>query len=189
MTEQGNWQTCIVDTDYEIFSEFPHQIRRKSNKRIIKESITQYGYIYCNLNNHKYFKHVLVALQFIPNDDPEHKTEVDHKNNDRTDFHISNLRWLTHKENMQNVGFHNGVAFETIEQLPDDAIEVDEYCQHHFDSLFFANNSFYQYNGLKYRKLVIKYDRGFAYSTPYNSNGKRVKVSFNKFKRLYGIEF
>ena len=62
MTEQGNWQTCIVDTDYEIFSEFPFQIRRKSNKRIIKESITQYGYIYCNLNNHKYFKHVLVAL-------------------------------------------------------------------------------------------------------------------------------
>ena len=32
------WIDCIVDNDYQIFSEEPFQIRRKSNKKIIKEN-------------------------------------------------------------------------------------------------------------------------------------------------------
>lgn len=41
----------------------------------------------------------LVALAFIPN--PESLPEVDHINFDRTDFSISNLAWISHKENVR----------------------------------------------------------------------------------------
>ena len=42
--------------------------------------------------------HRLVALAFIPNDDPK-KTIVDHINGNRCDYKITNLRWATNKEN------------------------------------------------------------------------------------------
>lgn len=44
--------------------------------------------------------HRLVAVAFIPN--PENKTEVDHINAIKTDNSVNNLRWASHKENMNN---------------------------------------------------------------------------------------
>ena len=35
--ESGEWLECVVDNDYEIFSEYPYPIRRKGKERIIKE--------------------------------------------------------------------------------------------------------------------------------------------------------
>jgi hypothetical protein len=43
--------------------------------------------------------HRLVAKAFIPN--PENKPEVDHINNDKSDFMACNLQWVTRKENMK----------------------------------------------------------------------------------------
>lgn len=42
----------------------------------------------------------LVAQVFIPN--PDNKPYVDHINGDRADNRVCNLRWVTHKENMNN---------------------------------------------------------------------------------------
>jgi len=53
-------------------------------------------------NTRRQFRtHRLVALQFIPN--PENKPEVDHIDHNRKNNHVSNLRWATHKENMENI--------------------------------------------------------------------------------------
>ena len=46
--------------------------------------------------------HRLVATAYIPNDD--NKPCVDHIDRDTTNNHFSNLRWVTHLENQQNLG-------------------------------------------------------------------------------------
>jgi hypothetical protein len=46
--------------------------------------------------------HRIVALAFIENDNPPSKNVVDHKDRNKTNNHHTNLRWVTHKENMRN---------------------------------------------------------------------------------------
>lgn len=44
--------------------------------------------------------HRIVATLFIPN--PDNLPEVDHKDGDRTNNHVGNLRWVSHQQNAEN---------------------------------------------------------------------------------------
>lgn len=57
-----------------------------------------------------YYVHKLVAETFIPN--PNKYSEVNHKNEVRTDNRVENLEWCTHKYN-QNYGNHNNRVSES----------------------------------------------------------------------------
>ena len=100
--DKMSWVDCIADNDYEIFTEYPYYIRKKANKLIISENVHSTGYVRITLNRRKYLKHRVIAIQFIPN--PDSLPEVDHINHDRTDYHISNLRWVSSSQNKRNFG-------------------------------------------------------------------------------------
>ena len=74
-----------------------------SNKNL-KPYTTSFGYLQVNLSKDgkkKTFKvHRLVARAFIEN--PENKEEVDQIDTNRTNNRVTNLRWVTRKENQNN---------------------------------------------------------------------------------------
>ena len=183
------WVESIVDNNYEIYTEYPYQIRRKSNKRIIKEYIDNgTGYIRLNLNKKQYYKHRIIALQFIPN--PNNYNEVDHKNHDKTDYHISNLRWVSSSQNKLNKSSNLGFDYEFFDDIDDDCIIVDRYNNHEFENYYYDDKQdvFYFFNGVKYRKLKINYlKNGSAYVNMIDNNNKQTKILYSVFKKQYDL--
>ena len=119
------------EDDYEILNQFPFTIRKKTNHYVLNETINKVnGYVQVHLNGKTVRKHVILAKQFIPNDDPEHKTQVDHISHDRADNRLQNLRWISPSENCRNrtVSTANTtIKYEFVDDIPDDVIVVDFY--------------------------------------------------------------
>lgn len=72
---------------------------------IIKQSINNKGYLVVSLINNKgkhktYRVNRLVANAFLPN--PQNLPDVCHRNEDKLDNRLVNLKWGTHKENVNN---------------------------------------------------------------------------------------
>ena len=78
--------------NYEILNVYPHTIRRRRDSHIISEWYDTKGYTVVKLNQKAYKKHRIIAEQYIENDDPATKTQVDYINHNRTDNRITNLR-------------------------------------------------------------------------------------------------
>ena len=94
------WEVCKSDTDYEINTSYPYVIRRRDTKAIAHYGKRIDGYIRCYLNQKEHLKHIVVAKQWLPN--PKHLPMVDHRNRNRADDHVSNLRWVTVSDNNYN---------------------------------------------------------------------------------------
>ena len=76
---------------YTIDPVYPHHIFKKSGGLVI-ENTDEEGYVRVFLNGEKCYKHRLIAQQFLSN--PRGFPYVDHFNQDRSDNHVSNLRWI-----------------------------------------------------------------------------------------------
>ena len=181
------WQQLIHDNDYEIFTEYPYSISKINTQRIVSEFDNGDGYISVNLNKVKYFKHKIVAEQFIPN--PEGFREVDHINRDRGDYHIKNLRWVSRRENMKNLSESHQYVFNIIDKLPDDAAEITQYGKYRFEDLYYSESedAFYLFTGIQYRQLVVLSQNGRAYINVRSIDDKRTKIYIPKFKRDIGL--
>lgn len=69
---------------------------------LLKQAINTSGYKYVRLCKYKrqykwFFIHRLVAMSFLEN--PENKPDVNHKDGDKFNNHVSNLEWVTKREN------------------------------------------------------------------------------------------
>ena len=94
-----------LDTQYEVSNL--GNVRNKNTKAVLSQEDTGNGYLYVGLQmpDGSYKKarvHRLVAITFLEFERTEERNEVDHINGVKTDNYVENLRWCTHKENMNN---------------------------------------------------------------------------------------
>ena len=154
MTDEntGEWIQCVVDSDYEIYSDYPYPIKRLGSDRIIKECLSK-GYLRCSLNGKMYSKHRIIAQQFIPN--PNNLPQVDHVNHNKTDNRLENLRWVNASQNNYNRSSYNRIQVQYVDSLPDDVIPITFYRGNEFENLYYSktNDKVYYDNGANYRVL------------------------------------
>ena len=185
-----SWETCVVDSDYEICDQYPHNIRRKGSEKCLQLGVHKgTGYLQCNLNGKHQYHHRLVALQFVENDDPAHNIVVDHINHDRTDNHINNLRWCTPAQNSKNLkGSRNNIQYTYVDDIDDDCIEIRKYGNRVLEGYFYDPNLdlFYVKDELgRYRILhVIHTKAGAVYVNAKDVEGNRLNIMVRKFKAL-----
>jgi len=84
-----SWVECVINPNYEIYNQFPYNIRRKSTKNIIKEFNGRYH----RLDGQRIHKFLIIAKQFIPN--PNNYEDVELINKEQlNNWKPENLRWI-----------------------------------------------------------------------------------------------
>lgn len=99
-------------------------IRKNSNGKILKASRKPNGYMQINLftcdgRRKKEYIHRLIALTFIEN--PNKFPEVNHIDGVRDNNQVSNLEWVSHKENMEKSTLPKRIS---VKRVSDGAIKV-----------------------------------------------------------------
>lgn len=109
-----NWKIISQNTNYSINE---YGVIKNNTTGAIKKPFknSRNGYFYVDLwGNNKSTKHPihrLIAEAFIPN--PENKPTIDHKDGNRENNAIDNLRWATYSEQNSRFNTH-GVRSEKI---------------------------------------------------------------------------
>ena len=106
--------------------------RRTGKEKILKNKIDKDGYEFVCLSkngNNKYLKvHRLVAFLFLENNDKVNKTQINHKDENKSNNNVENLEWCTckynndygtHKERVIKGNIGKEVSFETRKKLSD----------------------------------------------------------------------
>ncbi|KAK8893301.1 hypothetical protein M9Y10_021718 [Tritrichomonas musculus] len=180
--------------DYEIMENYPHNIRRIKDKNDCVKWFNNKGYEVVKLEK-IYLKHRIIAEQFLLNDNPEKKTEINHINHNRADNQITNLEWCSRSENMFDRSQYNGIKYKFVDELPDDAVSISQYEtrteMHEFtENRYWYSSStklFYFNNKRNYKILNIKESNGYKQVCLVDTNKKFINVSLISFKRQYGI--
>ena len=191
------WQQLNAHPNYEIYSEYDddlhcYPIRKIGTNRILKTRIddSKGGYVMLYLNQVQYYMHRIIAEQFIANDNPENKTDVDHIDHVRTNNKIDNLRWTTHLQNANNLSkTRTGRDVEYVVELPDNAVVVERYSRFEFEGVYFHGGLFYVDTGNGNYRIVPTYmHQGYRKAGLRDKFGVGRIIMYNKFLRDYGLD-
>lgn len=83
------------------------RVRNMRTNQLLTPQVSNCGYIRVHLvkpggGTKMASVHRMVANAFVPNSDPEHKTQVNHKNGNKKFNFYENLEWASAKENLQH---------------------------------------------------------------------------------------
>ena len=179
------------EDDYEILNVWPFTIRRKRDHYVVSESInSNHGYVQVNLNCRSYLKHRLICEQFLAN--PDNLPCIDHINRDKTDYHLSNLRYVSHSTNCRNKSSNRGVELHYVDDISDESMVVDFYetknGKHSFKNYYYHDGVFYYDNDINYRILNINETKsGYQWVSMKDINGKTTNVYINRFLKQHDL--
>jgi hypothetical protein len=124
--------------------------------------------------------------QFVPN--PDNLSDVDHINHQCDDNHLSNLRWVSHRDNQRNKSSNHGVQYTFDTELPPDAIVVEDHNGHTFTNYYYHEGQFWFYNGETYKRLHINTDARTGCRSVHMYDDERVncRVSIAAYQRTIG---
>lgn len=100
------WRKVKDNPNYSISNE--GEVRRDDTNHIKELRLNRYGYkvvdLYENSKRKTERVHRLVANAFISN--PDDKPEINHKDGNKENNHVSNLEWTTKRENIDHAMEH-----------------------------------------------------------------------------------
>lgn len=181
-------------TRYEVLNVYPYIVRNRATERVLKPMLDAAGYYHFDLRNDdgerkKYKLHRIIADIFIPN--PHGYPCVDHVNRNKTDNHLSNLRWVPYSVNTRNITQKMSAVYTWIDTPPDDTVPVTQFNGWSFDRLHYSRSAdmFFTDCMGQYRELVIHInphsERRFIRIKDSNCIDRSVYII--KFKRLNNI--
>ena len=182
MTEE--FEVLKFDSDYEIGIKYPHPIVKISTKKIVSECVDN-GYYRVCINLKRVFKHRLIAIQWIENDDPETKDQIDHINRNKLDNRIENLRWISQSENIKNRDKYQKQQCEYISKLPENSIKIDDYNGIELDRYYYDTDSEKLYlqtvtKNVRYKIIKPSLNKNLLTVYLVDVNGKRYGRSYPK---------
>lgn len=98
------WKDIVINGEKTKYQVSSHGRVMDENGEFKDFKSTFDGYYIIHIPGIKHSQRVnrLVAFSFIPNPDPEHKTQLNHIDGVKTNNHVENLEWVTPKENTQH---------------------------------------------------------------------------------------
>lgn len=107
MADKEEWRWVVGYEGLYMVSDLGNVMSMKDERgstpmTILKQGACNSGYLHVTLHKDGHGKtvmvHRLVATAFLPN--PDNKTQVNHKDGNRKNNHLSNLEWVTCSENI-----------------------------------------------------------------------------------------
>ena len=168
MDQSFKWkQLSFVEygDNYSICLDYPYNIRNDTTGRILKPYLRKDGYYQIELwkNNHKkrYYHHVLIWIAFNGLYDKS-KFDIDHRDHNRANNHIENLRLVSRSLNSINRSKQKSKQFDFYNELPD-KIVINEECKVYYCRQY---DKFFRFVVSEYRE-IHEYKRS-------DNNGTRI---------------
>ena len=178
-----NGKPVIINGEETQYFLFENGDLYNANTHRISQGAKNNGYIRYSLTiNGKetsIFKHHLLAKMFLENDDPVNKTVVHHKDGCTQNNELSNLEWVSQKENCNKKV--NPVQKSEFKELSPEEINKEEWRS--FRDTYYEVSNMGRIKNTKTNKITfgsINKNSGYVRFTFTNSEGKRDEIQAHR---------